>query len=113
MIYDLKLDSRGRMVLPKDLKKLYASGVRITTNPTTDIATIEPLDRGMVCAEFDSIVSPEELSPQAWNFNVSIRPLGKTENDDFDILATGVYNDVRSFLASVGIPEEDFDEYLV
>ena len=113
MIYDLRLDSRGRAVLPKELKKLYASGFRITTKDGSDIASIEPLDRGMVCAEFDSIISPEELSPQAWGFNVSIRPLGKTENGDHDILATGMYNDVRSFLASVGIPEEDFDEFLV
>ena len=107
-VYDCKPDSRGRILLPTQSRKMFREGARITQTPGSDIMRIEPLDRGKVTAEVDVICDPKELIPQAWHYNVTFIPVGEA-NGNAVIRITGSYNDVRSFCASLGYPEEDFD----
>ena len=111
-IYDIMIDNRGRLLLPKQIRALFASGARITQRDHTDKFDLEPLLRDVIDAEVDVICDPASLVNQAWTFNVSIIPVGE-ENGNAVIRCHGKYNDVRSFCSSLGYPEEDFDILII
>ena len=112
MIYDCKVDSRGRVLLPVKIRKIFKAGARITAQPNSSVMTLEPLVRNKVTAEVDVICDPKELIGQAWSHRVAIKPVGEA-NGNAVIEATGEYADVKSFCSSLGYPPEDFDDLLV
>lgn len=113
-VYDVHVDNKGRLLLPKQIRKLFLSGARISHDGYNDRMTIEPLIRGQVTAEIEVVSDPASLVNEAWAHKVAIRPAGICEDNGYPLIrCVGQYNDVRDLLDSWGYPAEDFEEYLV
>ena len=112
-VYDVHVDNKGRLLLPKQIRKLFLSGARIIHDGYNSRMMLEPLIRGQVTAEVDVDLDQSELVEQAWACKVAIRPTKIRWNGYPTVRCVGQYNDVRDLLDSWGFPAEDFEEYLV
>lgn len=113
-VYDVHVDNKGRLLLPKQIRKLFLSGARIIHDGYNGRMAIEPLIKGQVTAEVDVVDDPSSLVNDAWSHKVAIRPAGICEENGYPIVrCVGQYDDVRDLLVSWGYPIEDFEEFLV
>ena len=112
--YDVHVDNKGRLLLPKQIRPLFLSGARIIHDGYDSRMMLEPLKRGQVTVEIDVESDPIDLVKQAWSFKVAIRPAGICQENGYPIVrCVGQYEDVRSLLNEWGYPEEDFEDLIL
>lgn len=112
--YDVHVDNKGRLLIPKEIRPMFLSGARIIYDGYSSRMAIEPLIRGQVTAEVEVVSDPSDLVEEAWLHKVAIRPAGICKDNGYPLVrCIGEYNDVRDLLDSWGYPAEDFEEYIL
>lgn len=109
--YDVKMDSKGRILIPIQIRNLFINGARIVDNGT-DIFELRPINNEIVIAEIDVVSDLKDLCADAWRLNVVVIDVGY-DNGLHTIRAKGQYDSVREFAAIHGMPECDFDECII
>ena len=109
--YYVKIDEKGRILLPKAMRSMFEKYVKIEHEEGSNVATLTSLKRGFVVAEADVINSAYELVQQAWQHNVTLMPVGTTNGNDV-IHVYGQYADVKRYFETLGY-DKDFDDYIV
>lgn len=93
MKYELKIDSKGRVTLPKEVRKALGNDIRLEWDGKLKKGTfVGNQDELIVIRVKMSYGNVWQLAEMAWNYDVAVKPI--TEDD---VLLAGKVKDIKAF----------------
>ena len=105
--YEVKLDSRGRLLLPKPLRAMLGDTIHIEHEPGEDWFTVSSAAPKKIIASAWVEMTDEEIIDEAWSSGVFYHPIEKKDKYHQRVEAYGDKESVDSFFASLGASRED------
>ena len=105
--YEVKLDSRGRLLLPKAIRNMFGDSVMIEHEPGEDWITVSSMEPKKIIASAWVEMTEEEIIDEAWLCGVFCHPVEKKDKYHNHVEAYGDKESVDAFFASLGASRED------
>ena len=107
--YVVRIDEKGRILLPKEIRKSFKSSATIAWESQTSCGKIYPSNPRVVTVEVDVTFEPDEATMKfVWKHEVALLYLGICpENGWYTIRLIGKEDDVRRVLLTWGWDDEE------
>lgn len=107
IVYEVKLDSRGRLLLPKAIRKMFGDSVKIEHEPGNDWIAVASTEPKKIIASAWVEMTDEEILDEAWSSGVFFRTIEKKDKYHQHVEAYGDKESIDSFFFSLGASRED------